>query len=712
MPSCFPRPTLVSRGGMSMTDRVGEQLGKYQITRLLGTGGFAEVYLGVHVHLGTEAAIKLLHAQLAGAEEVEKFRREAQTIATLLHPNIVRVLDFDVERGTPYLVMDYAPNGSLRQRLPQNTPLAPAAILPYLAQIGEGLQYAHDQRFIHRDIKPENMLLGRRQEVLLTDFGIALVAQSGSAQSTQAVAGTAAYMAPEQLQGKPRQSSDLYSLGVVVYEWLTGERPFQGTFTEVASQHVLTPPPPLRQKVPTLSRAIEHVVLTALAKDPRERFGSVRAFVAAFTQEALAPESVSTFYTRPALPASPANSPEAQVASWHGADTRAAATHPTPPLPQAGGTPGADIFSAATHLTPPVPPAPQTEWAPGRANQWSMSGPTASDPAPNGGGWGAMPAGAGPLPGDGPTFPNTGLPPAVRSGPAAPVAPMPVVPQKRHTGLLVISAVLILVLLLGGTMTAFGFSGAGPLAFFAGKANAGVTPTATGTANGQPSPTPAAAFTPTPQTSATPTPTPTPDPNANPYPPHGGSLVLNDPLANNSQGNQWDESSDGLGNACRFSGGTYQVVRAPHYGGACFERANTFGDFTFQVEVTFHQHSSTQDSAGIVFRADPGNPGSNNYELALYASGLYFLAICRANGSGADCSQTVFRGTCHICHFGASQTNRLAIVARGTSFTFYVNGQKLASGTDSTYSQGLIGLDGSALNAPSIMAYRNARLWQ
>src|SRR5579885_2732031 len=141
-----------------MADYLGQQLGKYRLTRLLGTGGFAEVYLGEHIHLGTQAAIKLLHTQLASEAEVEKFRQEARTIASLTHPNIVRVLDFDVQDGTPYLVMDYAPNGSLRQHLPAGKPLAPADILPYLMQVADALQYAHDHKLVHRDIKPENML--------------------------------------------------------------------------------------------------------------------------------------------------------------------------------------------------------------------------------------------------------------------------------------------------------------------------------------------------------------------------------------------------------------------------------------------------------------------------------------------------------------------------------------------------------------------------
>src|ERR1051326_2814153 len=232
-----------------MSERVGQQLGNYRLLRLIGRGSWASVYLGEHLHLHSQAAIKVLHTHLT-SESSEQLRTEALMLARLLHPHIVRVLDFDVENGIPYLVMDYAPNGSLRQHLPDRAPLAPASIAPYLAQAAEALQYAHEQKLVHRDLKPENLLLGRRHEVLLSDFGIATVAQSTSQQQTEGVAGTTAYMAPEQLQGKPRPASDLYSLAVVVYEWLAGERPFQGSFVEVATQHLFTPPPPLREKVP------------------------------------------------------------------------------------------------------------------------------------------------------------------------------------------------------------------------------------------------------------------------------------------------------------------------------------------------------------------------------------------------------------------------------------------------------------------------------
>src|SRR5215831_15861149 len=128
------------------------------------------------------------------------------------------------------------------------------------------------------------MLLGERGEVLLSDFGIATVAQSSRYQGTQEVAGTAAYMAPEQITGHPRPASDQYALGIVVYEWLTGARPFHGSFNEIASQHLFAAPPPLRDKLPTLSPAVEQVVLTALAKEPQQRFASMQAFATAFEQ--------------------------------------------------------------------------------------------------------------------------------------------------------------------------------------------------------------------------------------------------------------------------------------------------------------------------------------------------------------------------------------------------------------------------------------------
>ncbi len=262
---------------------VGQQFGNYRLLRLLGTGGFAEVYLGEHIDLGTQAAIKVLHTQL-GPTDIDAFRTEARTIAHLIHPHIIRVLDFNTADSTPFLVMDYAVGGTMRQRYPRGTIIPLATIVSSVQQVAEALQYAHDEKLIHRDIKPENILLDQRSNVLLSDFGIALVAQSSRYQSTQEVIGTATYMSPEQIQGKPRPASDQYSMGVVVYEWLSGTRPFEGSLTELWSQHMFAPPPPLRERVPTVSPEVDQVIMTALQKDPKQRFGSIRAFATALQQ--------------------------------------------------------------------------------------------------------------------------------------------------------------------------------------------------------------------------------------------------------------------------------------------------------------------------------------------------------------------------------------------------------------------------------------------
>jgi peptide/nickel transport system substrate-binding protein len=274
-----------------MADRTGQQFGNYRLVRLLGQGGYAEVYLGQHLRLTQQAAIKVLHAHLTEAE-AEHFSQEAQTISTLVHPSIIRVFDYDVQDGVPFLVMDYAPNGSLRRRYPKGSQVPLPQIVSWVKQVAGALQYAHEQRLIHRDVKPENMLLGQHEGVLLSDFGVATVVHSSASLSTQSAVGTLAYMAPEQIEGHPRAASDQYALGCVVYEWLCGSRPFEGSPTEVMVQQLSMPPPPLHEKVATIPLGIEQVVLRALAKDPKARFASVAAFSAALeqaSQRALAP---------------------------------------------------------------------------------------------------------------------------------------------------------------------------------------------------------------------------------------------------------------------------------------------------------------------------------------------------------------------------------------------------------------------------------------
>src|SRR6266849_5888973 len=320
---------LKRRSVPNMSDRVGQRLGNYRLIRLLGYGGFAEVYLGEHIYLKNLAAIKILYTRLS-KEDLESFLVEGRTLVNLIHPHIVRVLEFGVEGDIPYLVMDYAPNGSLRQHYDKGTILPLAHIISYVRQVADALQYAHNEKVIHRDVKPGNMLLGRQNELLLSDFGTAVVAQSSRYQGTQDMAGTVAYMAPEQMQAHPRPASDQYSLGIVVYEWLSGDRPFHGSFTEVIAKHAFAPPPPLRERIPSILPAIEQVVLTALEKDPSRRFASLGALVLALEQAGRSAQSspsyfpspspdesmLSTAITPPREPSQPASKATSPAQSW------------------------------------------------------------------------------------------------------------------------------------------------------------------------------------------------------------------------------------------------------------------------------------------------------------------------------------------------------------------------------------------------------------
>lgn len=277
-----------------MVDHTGQQFGNYTLTRLLGRGGFAEVYLGEHIYLKSLAAIKVLLTAL-DQEETARFLAEARTLAALKHPHIVRIMDFGIENDIPFLVMEYASNGTIQQRHPRGEALPLDVVVPYVNQIGSALQYAHDQKLIHRDIKPGNILLHEQNELLLSDFGVAMFTHDSQQKSSQDFVGTATYMAPEQIRGQACQSSDQYALGVIVYEWLSGGYLFQGSFTEVCAQHMYASPEPLHNRIPNISPAIEQVVMTALAKEPSERFSSVQAFATALEQ---------TYFSEQTIPAS------------------------------------------------------------------------------------------------------------------------------------------------------------------------------------------------------------------------------------------------------------------------------------------------------------------------------------------------------------------------------------------------------------------------
>ena len=264
----------------------GLQVGNYILLRELGRGGHAHIYLGEHRYLKSQVALKFLNLSSALHEDLVRLQFEARLLASLRHKHIVRALDFGWERGTPFLAMDYTWRGNIARVFPRGIPLPVASILPAVLQIASALQYIHNHNVIHLDIKPQNILLGPHNEVWLADFGIAIMfpPSPGQPHSRRGIRGTPLYMAPEQIYGDPLTASDQYGLAVMIYEWLCGQPPFDGSDPQVYSQQVSTPPPRLRDHVPSISQAVERVVLKALSKDPQQRFADVLEFATALEQ--------------------------------------------------------------------------------------------------------------------------------------------------------------------------------------------------------------------------------------------------------------------------------------------------------------------------------------------------------------------------------------------------------------------------------------------
>ena len=312
-----------------MANLTGKTLGRYQIMELLGRGGMAEVYKAYHTTLDRHVAIKILHpALLSDPQHRERFAREAQAVARLDHPNIVRVFDFDTIDDLSFMVIQYVEGPNLRTVLQAHgeagAPLAYETVEEIITRIASALAYAHGRGMLHRDVKPANILFTAEERPMLTDFGIAKVLNSISLTSTGGILGTAAYMSPEQSQGPSvDRRSDLYSLGVVLYEMLTGRVPFEAdTPLNVVFKHINEPLPPPRRLNPHLPAALEHLVLRALAKDPADRFQTADEMIQA-TREAVAQARLVYALAAPATPAAeapadrPPTGPAAQPADDH-----------------------------------------------------------------------------------------------------------------------------------------------------------------------------------------------------------------------------------------------------------------------------------------------------------------------------------------------------------------------------------------------------------
>jgi eukaryotic-like serine/threonine-protein kinase len=251
---------------------------RYRLVRPLGSGGMADVFLAHDNTLDRDVALKVMSTRYASDEEfVERFKREAQSAAALSHPNIVSIFDRgESEDGTYYIAMEYLPGGTLKDRITSRGALPPRTAAAVALQIAEALRVAHERGVIHRDIKPHNILIAESGDVKVTDFGIARAASSSTMTRTGSILGTAHYISPEQAMGEPvGPASDLYSLGIVLYEMLTGELPYDAdTPLGIAMKHVngrLSPPKEIDSSIPA---GINAITIRLLAKDPADRYAS------------------------------------------------------------------------------------------------------------------------------------------------------------------------------------------------------------------------------------------------------------------------------------------------------------------------------------------------------------------------------------------------------------------------------------------------------
>ena len=253
---------------------------RYEVIRSIGEGGMANVYLGYDTILDRNVAIKVLRGDLSNDEKfVRRFQREALSASSLAHPNIVEMYDVGEDDGTYYIVMEFVDGKTLKQLLKKRGTLTLSEAIDIMSQLTDGMAHAHDSYIIHRDLKPQNIMIKDDGQIKITDFGIAMALNSTQLTQTNSVMGSVHYLPPEQASGKGCTiKSDIYSMGIIFYELLSGSVPFRGdNAVEIALKHMREPLPSLREDNPSIPQSIENIIRKATAKNPKNRYDSARS---------------------------------------------------------------------------------------------------------------------------------------------------------------------------------------------------------------------------------------------------------------------------------------------------------------------------------------------------------------------------------------------------------------------------------------------------
>jgi serine/threonine protein kinase len=648
-------------------ERVGQKIGDYQLLRPLGQGTFGTVYLAEHIYDASRVAVKLLHLQLAGHDDFRIFLNEARTIR-LQHPHIVPIFDFGLSQDNlPFLVMGYAAGGTVRDCYPKGTKLPWPVIDAYVQAISSALQYAHDRRIVHRDVKPENMLVCHDGNIQLSDFGIArMVEQNTASASSRGQIGTPAYMAPEQSQGKPCPASDQYALAVTVYEWFTGQRPFQGGPLEVLLQHRVDAPPPMRKFCPEVPQQIERILFKALEKAPEARFPTIEQFAQALhgtlqwvlTSTPFAP-SAGEYATMPASDHMPVVAP---LRSNRVEETI---------IPSRGveATPESSLLAHETSFS----------------QQAEMSGigqPRSHRPNDT----------AFPQPSSLLSVPRTQI--EFEGEQASDAKQPPKSPGGRGKGRMIL-VTLICIALVGIAL--------GPLlmlthiyAFQSITAQSSSTPVVQ-----QQKPT------------AIPTPQPTQPPDEvykryiTDHPTQTDAL-LNDPNW------QWTNSGARYGE-CSFSQGAFHVTPHPGSFASCVASTQRFTTFAFQVDVSIQNG----DAAGLIVNDQPTTP-YRTYDAFVYCrdtgkyctnGGVWFT---HAHDGGANC---VTGFDCNKTYPTFINTtlggkNTLTAIVLSNAIYLYINGHPVGVSLHSSAEVGGIGVVAFEDASPTDATFQNAKLWK